>query len=420
MSTTLARAALTGLLALTAAGASAGTVVLTHQRLDGNRVLAGRGPGADARVVDVALPGPPAWVLAAASGTGTTWLVALEDGRVARIEVDARGAVGRARLDVERLPPGAPPAGRLRDGELELLTRTSDTARWTHPVPIGPAADALARITTRGTLVLGPDERPVAGVQALPDARILVDAGRMLVLGEPTERYGHGVLGDAVESGAAIVIDARRATVVARIDPPGERVIEGLAPIWGDLDGDGQREIVVTESDIGEGARLVAYDEQGRLVATSEPIGLGYRWRHQIGVGTTLRDAPPELVSVRTPHLGGVVEFFRLKGDRLQLTASIGGVSSHAIGSRNLDLAALADWNGDDLLDLLVPARGHHALVVVSRTATGAAIVARLDAAGRIATNLAGVAMPGGGLQLGLGTADGRLRLWGAVYSSEE
>jgi hypothetical protein len=43
--------------------------------------------------------------------------------------------------------------------------------------------------------------------------------------------------------------------VVISIAIPGQRVVEGVSPIWADLNGDGQREIIVTQSDAEQGRR---------------------------------------------------------------------------------------------------------------------------------------------------------------------
>jgi hypothetical protein len=51
--------------------------------------------------------------------------------------------------------------------------------------------------------------------------------------------------------------------VVARVDS--DSVIEGVSPIWADIDGDGDREIIVTVSNDQVGAGLVAYDESGAI-----------------------------------------------------------------------------------------------------------------------------------------------------------
>ena len=50
---------------------------------------------------------------------------------------------------------------------------------------------------------------------------------------------------------------------VTRISIPGQRVVEGISPIWADLNGDGQREIFVTISDGEQGAQVVVYSESG-------------------------------------------------------------------------------------------------------------------------------------------------------------
>ena len=57
------------------------------------------------------------------------------------------------------------------------------------------------------------------------------------------------------------------------LDPPS--VIENLAPIWTDLDGDGNREIILTQSNTAEGAKIVVYTEDGKILAVGPPIGKG-------------------------------------------------------------------------------------------------------------------------------------------------
>jgi len=64
--------------------------------------------------------------------------------------------------------------------------------------------------------------------------------------------------------------------------------------------------------------------------------------------------------------IGGVLEVYRREGARLNLTARVGGFSSHVIGSRNLDMglasATLSDGRlavgagrGDGVLRLWPP-----------------------------------------------------------------
>jgi hypothetical protein len=256
--------------------------------------------------------------------------------------------------------------------------------------------------------------RSVLEVQALPDARILQDErGRLLFLSGPDETYDHGVLGDGIEASSITLVETTPEFRVAkRIAVPQGLVIEGIMPLWYDLDGDGAREIIVTASDQSSGARLLVYSETGRLIAASMAIGQGYRWRHQIAVVSPAPGEPPEIVSVRTPHIGGVLEFFRLSGDGLELVATAQGVTSHVIGTRNLDLALSGDFDGDGVVEILLPDDNRHALVAVQRSETEAAIDWSLPMAGTLATNLAATTDDQGRISVAAGLENGKLWIW--------
>ena len=79
-----------------------------------------------------------------------------------------------------------------------------------------------------------------------------------------------------------------------------------------------------------------------------------------------------ELVDVLTPHLGGVVEFYRWEGDQLKVVAQIAGYTSHVIGTRNLDMAAAGDFDGDGYVELLLPNQARTELGAIRRTGDGA------------------------------------------------
>jgi len=88
----------------------------------------------------------------------------------------------------------------------------------------------------------------------------------------------HGILGDTLEATRITLVETLPCPyVVATISVPPPYVIEGLSPIWADLDGDGSREILVTVSDAAQGARLLAFTETGEQRATGLPVGRGYR-----------------------------------------------------------------------------------------------------------------------------------------------
>jgi hypothetical protein len=234
--------------------------------------------------------------------------------------------------------------------------------------------------------------------------------GVQAALTGPSARYSHGVLGDELEASAITLRDTAGGSTVIEVAAPD--VIEGLSPMVADLDGDGTPEIIVTVSNAEVGARLVAYGLDGEIVAQSDPIGRGYRWLHQVAAGPLGSDGEIEIVVVRTPHIGGVVETYRLIDGHLELAASQVGYSSHRLGSSNLDMALMADADGDGRLDVIVPTQDMTALGVLARTADGFEEVASLPLEGRLMTNVAAATDAEGYLVLAAGADDGRLRIY--------
>jgi hypothetical protein len=273
----------------------------------------------------------------------------------------------------------------------------------------------LAFIDANGDLVFwDTTETGRLRLKALPDARLLVDeTDRLLLLTDATTRYGHGVLGDKVEAASVTLVETEPMPRVSLTIPiPEGSVVEGTAPIWADLTGDGLREIVVTVSNASQGAQLLVFDESGGRVAAGSIIGQGYRWRHQLAAAPFGPDRDIELVDVLTPHIGGVVEFFRLEGNTLALVAEVHGYSSHIIGSRNLDMAVVGDFDSDDQLELLLPNQRRTELGGIRRTQAGAEVAWTIPVGGRLSTNIAAVALADGSLSISVGRDDGVMRVW--------
>ena len=248
----------------------------------------------------------------------------------------------------------------------------------------------------------------------LPDGRILSDEfGNLLVLSQPNSTYAHGVLGDELEAGAVTLItDPLNLASVQTIQPPAGQVIEGIAPIWTDLDGDGTREIILTLSDDQDGAQLVVYSPEGEITAQSSSIGSGYRWRHQIAAAPFEPNGEIEIVDVLTPHIGGVVEFFQMQGEDLVKVAELGGYTSHVIRSRNLDIALAADVDGDGRVELVLPNQQLNRLAAIKRTAVGVETAWEIDLNARLTTNLGAISFEDGTISLAVGFDSGVLRVW--------
>jgi hypothetical protein len=243
----------------------------------------------------------------------------------------------------------------------------------------------------------------------LTDTRIVAArSGLLAVLTDPTDRYPHGALGDIVEAGGLAVVDRDVAT---RFLLPPPTVVEGLSPMWIDADGDRAEEILVTLADEEVGARLALFAADGTMLAEGPPLDMGFRWRHQIAAAALGPDGEYEIVAVATPHLGGVVEFYRLSGNELEIVAEVPGLTSHVVGSRNLDLALVADADGDGRLEVIAPTQARTEIGAARRTSDGAEVAWVVPLGGRLSTNLFAVDVEGA-VWLAAGREDAVLRIW--------
>jgi len=348
------------------------------------------------------------------SVSSTLWTVVLEDGKVQSFVLE-EGMV----KEIPGPPPLSkpnPPLLRLVDNQPEFLRPPGDNPELAPPA-IVDASGNWVFIDSEGNLVfMSPsgDESGRLAVDALPDGRILVDEEmRLLLLAQPTRRYGHGVLGDGLEAGAVVLIETDpEPRVILTIQVPEPTVIEGIAPLWTDITGDGRREIIVTLSNEEQGAQIVVYNEDGEHIASGPAIGQGYRWRHQLAAAPFGTNGELELVDVLTPHLGGLVEFYQLVGNELRIVAQTPGYTSHVLGSRNLDMAVAGDFDGDGSLEIVLPNRARNELGAIGRTDDGAEVIWTLPLEGRLSTNLSAVTTIDGQVILGVGLDSSTLRLW--------
>lgn len=384
----------------------------TYHKPDGNRFVSGHGTLPEITPIDIKLSANPGWVLGAPVGGGTLWVAILKDGETESFVI-TDGQVKRVEVEPDQLLSDMPPLLKLGSGHVTLVTAQPESASSiTHPVVL--SSGQLVYIEGSGDLVIveGAETSRLA-LNCLPDARILVDEkDRLLLLTDATNRYTHGVLGDAIEAASISLIDTQTIPEVGLTIPlPADSVVEGLAPIWVDLNGDSQREIIATVSNAREGAKIIVFDESGKQLAAGPAIGSGYRWRHQIAVAPLGPNGEIELVDVRTPHIGGVVEFYRLEGNTLLIVAQISGYTSHTIHSRNLDMAVVGDFDGDGHFELLLPNQERTHLAGIKHTSIGAEEVYSISIGGRISTNIATVES-NDNLALAVGTENNMLRVW--------
>jgi hypothetical protein len=388
----------------------------THLGLDGNRIIPGKGAFPAINPVDIELDGLPQWVLGGPVQNGTVWIAVLETGQIQAFRVVDREVL-EIPVDPPALEPGQAPLLRLDQGGPSVVTFPSfEPSPLTHPVPLSLSGN-YAVITTSGDVVItDPNSNQMAriAVDALPDARILVDEhDRLLLLTNPTTIYDHGVLGDRLEAASfALIETAPAARIVRSTNVPEGHVIESIAPIWIDIDQDGTREIILTVSSAEDGAQIVIYTEDGLQISAGPAVGQAFRWRHQIAASNFGPSGEVELIDVLTPHIGGRVEFYRPSGNTLKILAQVEGYTSHVIGTRNLDMAVAGDFDGDDQMELLLPNQSRTELGAIRRFPESAQVVWTLPIDGQMVTNLAAVRLPGDSIALGLGRHDHILRLW--------
>ncbi len=181
---------------------------------------------------------------------------------------------------------------------------------------------------------------------------------------EPTGRYDHAILGDALEWGALkLTVDTctgcdggpHRRIFTIRL--PQTRVFEDTAPRLVRLPDRASPVAMVVETDLSLGARLALYDEDGLLAATPF-IGRTHRWLAPIGGADLDGDGQTELAYVDRPHLAKTIRVWRFidDGKPLEPVAELSGFTNHRIGETEISgglrdcgqgpemIVADADW----------------------------------------------------------------------------
>lgn len=182
-------------------------------------------------------------------------------------------------------------------------------------------------------------------------------------LAKPTSRYQHGVLGDQLEAAQLRIITRNGKTLNVELEQ--QRVFEDLQPRIVDLDGDNKDEVIVVESDENYGASLSVFGIKDNLlqrITATEFLGRPYRWLNPAGVGDFDGDGSLDIALVATPHIGGILRLYRYSSEGLSKFAEKRGVSTHSIGSTELNLAAVVRGKRDKLL---LPDQNHTRLLLI-------------------------------------------------------
>lgn len=161
---------------------------------------------------------------------------------------------------------------------------------------------------------------------------------------KPTDRYPHNIMGSLNAHTDLVVSWAKCQTCPPEtqrlsVRLPETLVFEDFAPRFVDMNGDGQPELLVVESDQEQGARLALWNvKDGQLVraATSDFIGQRFRWLAPIGVADFHGNGIPLVAYVEKPHLDKILRLVRLEGDRFVPVEHLAGVTNHQIGQETV------------------------------------------------------------------------------------
>jgi len=203
-------------------------------------------------------------------------------------------------------------------------------------------------------------------------------------LTRPTDRYAHGILGDAIEAGGLMVRTRDGKTL--RIVLPEQFVFEDRQARIHDLDGDGRDEIIVVLTSVTEGGALAVYGvRDGKLVklAQTPHIGRSNRWINPAEFADLDGDGRIEITAVWKPHLARELQAWRYANGKLTHVTTIEGYSNHEIGSRVQDLTEVVKLS-DGRTALAIPTPGYDEIAFMILKDGRFSEVARVPAGGKI------------------------------------
>ena len=178
-------------------------------------------------------------------------------------------------------------------------------------------------------------------LNALPDVDIVLTdltgdgADEIIVLTDPSTRYTHGVLGDDIEAISVSVFN-QELELISTYSLPEPFVFEQkrVTPF---LNGESSG-ILATQASSRSGAGIILLgliNDELSAVAEAPAIGTGFRWLNLFASQNGFAYA------IRTPHIGGPLQRYSQDGNKLTIESFQLGITNHAIGSRNLDLAVM-------------------------------------------------------------------------------
>ncbi|WP_139323022.1 hypothetical protein [Deinococcus marmoris] len=361
----------------------------------------------------VQLPAPAVWLASEGQQiyavTAQAELLTVQDGKA---KILAKNFSSAFIIACSGRVVGVNDAGQLQvwNGKAVETAPNKDVSPLAHPVclPFG-----IVAVSRAGDLVRfdpaggGWREAARTAANALPDAQLtladLNGAGdEVVALTRPdSARYDHGILGDTAEATEITVFERHGLGVLARLNLPAPYVFEDLQARPVRLVGGKDSLAVVRSSPRGGAALALISQTDGKLGlrATGPDFGQTHRWLAPVvGFG--------QLWAVKTPHIGGLLAQYTQAGDTqagdtLKISPPFAGISSHSIGSRNLNAAVLTAPG-----QLVIPSQDHRNLMALDCRAA-CRVTGKLALGGTYTSNML---LSGG--QVWGGDSSGRLHGW--------
>lgn len=223
------------------------------------------------------------------------------------------------------------------------------------------------------------------GDERLPDGDVTRSAGLTAYLIDPTTRYGHGVLGDAIEAGG-FAVERQGKRLLFRLGA--DAVFEDRRVRLADLDGDGQPEAIVVKAYLDRGAAIAVYRIGRHAIeplAESPAIGQRNRWLNPVGIADFTGSGQAMIAAVVTPHLAGSLRLYRLSGKALVEVSRIDGFTNHRLGERDLDLARIGDIDEDGTPEIIIPSLTRRELAAIGFKGGRAVVLGKTPVEQRVA-----------------------------------
>lgn len=164
---------------------------------------------------------------------------------------------------------------------------------------------------------------------------------------DPTDRYGHNALGPDHEFATLYIEVTRKAgsegglfkgqsTLTYRLPADDDMVFEDTAPRITDLDGDGLPDVVVVQSSLTLGARVLvlsAKDGAPAYLASTPFVGEPNHWVAPIGIADFNGDGHQEIALIDAPHRLGILRLYQFQNGALHEVFSGGKLTNHRFGS---------------------------------------------------------------------------------------